>query len=202
MDALEQALAGNDAWITGIRREQSITRANAEKVEFQDDKEVWKFDPLVDSTEADVWRYLHEHDLPYLPSTTRGMLPSAAPPAPCLATAVKGAGPAGENGVRTARMSVLDSPRQPRGDHMSYEISHLRALESEAIHVIREVAAELERGVLLFSGGKDSAVLLHLARKAFHPAALPFAVMHVDTGHNFPEVIEYRDRMIAESGPN
>ena len=86
------------------------------------------------------------------------------------------------------------------GDEMSYEIPHLRALESEAIHVIREVAAELERGVLLFSGGKDSAVLLHLARKAFYPAALPFPVMHVDTGHNFPEVIEYRDRMVADLG--
>jgi sulfate adenylyltransferase subunit 2 len=99
-------------------------------------------------------------------------------------------------------MSVLDSPQQARGDHMTYEISHLRALESEAIHVIREVAAELERGVLLFSGGKDSAVLLHLARKAFHPAGLPFPVMHVDTGHNFPEVIEYRDRLVAEVGAN
>ncbi|MET0206562.1 MAG: sulfate adenylyltransferase subunit CysD [Thermoleophilaceae bacterium] len=83
---------------------------------------------------------------------------------------------------------------------MNYEISHLRALESEAIHVIREVAAELERAVLLFSGGKDSAVLLHLARKAFWPAALPFSVMHVDTGHNFPEVIEYRDQMVDAMG--
>jgi sulfate adenylyltransferase subunit 2 len=83
---------------------------------------------------------------------------------------------------------------------LSYEISHLRALESEAIHVIREVAAELERSVLLFSGGKDSAVLLHLARKAFHPGGLPFPVMHVDTGHNFPEVIEYRDRLVEEIG--
>jgi sulfate adenylyltransferase subunit 2 len=81
-----------------------------------------------------------------------------------------------------------------------YEISHLRALESEAIHVIREVAAELESAVLLFSGGKDSAVLLHLARKAFHPGGLPFPVMHVDTGHNFPEVIEYRDRLVEEMG--
>jgi sulfate adenylyltransferase subunit 2 len=81
-----------------------------------------------------------------------------------------------------------------------YEIPHLRALESEAIHVIREVAGELERGVLLFSGGKDSAVVLHLVRKAFWPAALPFPVMHVDTGHNFPEVIEYRDRMVARIG--
>ena len=66
--------------------------------------------------------------------------------------------------------------------------------------MIREVAAELERAVLLFSGGKDSAVLLHLARKAFHPGGLPFPVMHVDTGHNFPEVIEYRDRLVDEMG--
>ncbi len=98
-------------------------------------------------------------------------------------------------------MSTIEFPRiLPPDEAMNYEISHLRALESEAIHVIREVAAELERGVLLFSGGKDSAVLLHLARKAFWPAALPFPVMHVDTGHNFPEVIEYRDRMVADTG--
>jgi sulfate adenylyltransferase subunit 2 len=94
-------------------------------------------------------------------------------------------------------MSTIEFPRiLPPDEAMNYEIPHLRAIESEAIHVIREVAAELERGVLLFSGGKDSAVLLHLARKAFWPAALPFPVMHVDTGHNFPEVIEYRDRMV------
>jgi sulfate adenylyltransferase subunit 2 len=80
---------------------------------------------------------------------------------------------------------------------MTYEISDLRALEAEAIHVIREVAAEPGHGVLLFSGGKDSAVLLRLAEKAFHPAGLPFPVMHVDTGHNFAEVIEYRDRLVA-----
>src|SRR4051812_5921724 len=83
---------------------------------------------------------------------------------------------------------------------MSYELSHLRTLESEAIHVMREVAAELERPVLLFSGGKDSIVLLRLAEKAFRPAGFPFPVMHVDTGHNFPEVIESRARRIAELG--
>lgn len=77
-------------------------------------------------------------------------------------------------------------------------VSHLRALEAEAIHVLREAAAELSPGVLLFSGGKDSAVLLHLAHKAFWPARIPFAVMHVDTGHNFPEVLEYRDRMVEQ----
>jgi sulfate adenylyltransferase subunit 2 len=83
---------------------------------------------------------------------------------------------------------------------MNYELTHLRTLEAEAIHVIREVAAERERPVLLFSGGKDSIVLLHLAYKAFRPASIPFPVMHVDTGHNFPEVIEFRDRRVAELG--
>jgi sulfate adenylyltransferase subunit 2 len=82
----------------------------------------------------------------------------------------------------------------------TYELSHLQAIESEGIHVVREVAAEFERPVLLFSGGKDSAVLLRLAEKAFAPAAIPFPVMHVDTGHNFPEAIEFRDRRVAELG--
>jgi sulfate adenylyltransferase subunit 2 len=81
-----------------------------------------------------------------------------------------------------------------------YELAHLQALEAEAIHIIREVAAEFERPVMLFSGGKDSAVMLHLAVKAFAPARLPFPVMHVDTGHNFPEVMEFRDRRVAELG--
>ncbi len=79
-------------------------------------------------------------------------------------------------------------------------LSHLDELEAEAIHVMREVAAERERPVLLFSGGKDSIVLLRLAEKAFHPGRFPFPVMHVDTGHNFPEVIEFRDRRVAELG--
>ncbi len=80
------------------------------------------------------------------------------------------------------------------------ELTHLRALESEAIHVMREVAAEFERPVLLFSGGKDSIVLARLAEKAFRPGRFPFPLMHVDTGHNFPEVIEYRDRMVERMG--
>src|SRR4051795_9043721 len=83
---------------------------------------------------------------------------------------------------------------------MGCELTHLRTLESEAIHVIREVAAELERPVLLFSGGKDSIVLLRLAEKAFRPGRFPFPVLHVDTGHNFPEVLEFRDRRIADLG--
>src|ERR671911_2429752 len=82
----------------------------------------------------------------------------------------------------------------------TYELQGLQALEAEAIHIVREVAAEFERPVLLFSGGKDSAVMLHLAVKAFAPAKLPFPVMHVDTGHNFAEVIDFRDRRLGEHG--
>ncbi|MDX1447606.1 MAG: sulfate adenylyltransferase subunit CysD [Acidimicrobiia bacterium] len=83
---------------------------------------------------------------------------------------------------------------------MSYRLDHLDLLEAEAIHIIREAVAESERPVVLFSGGKDSAVVLRLAVKAFAPARLPFPVMHVDTGHNFPEVIEFRDRTMSELG--
>ncbi|HEX6452550.1 MAG TPA: sulfate adenylyltransferase subunit CysD [Trebonia sp.] len=81
-----------------------------------------------------------------------------------------------------------------------YLLSQLDVLEAESIHVFREVAAEFERPALLFSGGKDSIVMLALAAKAFTPAHIPFPVMHVDTGHNFPEVIDFRDRRVAELG--
>ncbi|MEV4758088.1 sulfate adenylyltransferase subunit CysD [Micromonospora sp. NPDC049559] len=86
------------------------------------------------------------------------------------------------------------------GTSAAYRVSHLDALEAESIFVFREVVAELERPVLLFSGGKDSIVMLRLAQKAFAPAGIPFPVMHVDTGHNFPEVLEFRDRRVAELG--
>ena len=81
-----------------------------------------------------------------------------------------------------------------------YQMSQLDVLEAEAVHVMREVAAEFERPALLFSGGKDSIVMLALAAKAFWPARIPFPVLHVDTGHNFPEVLQFRDRRVAELG--
>ena len=81
---------------------------------------------------------------------------------------------------------------------LSYNLNHLRELEAESIFVIREVAAQFENPVLLFSGGKDSIVMLHLAVKAFMPAKLPFPLLHIDTGHNFPETIEYRDNLVRE----
>lgn len=82
----------------------------------------------------------------------------------------------------------------------SYRVNHLEQLESEAIFVLRETAAQFEKPVLLFSGGKDSIVMAHLAYKAFHPAKLPYPLLHVDTGHNFPETIEYRDSFVAKIG--
>ena len=82
----------------------------------------------------------------------------------------------------------------------TYELSDLDQIEAESIHIFREVVAEFERPCLLFSGGKDSIVMLRLAEKAFSPARLPFPMMHIDTGHNFPEVLEFRDRRVAEVG--
>src|SRR5579884_3189511 len=117
-------------------------------------------------------------------STTRATPRSDASRARCPARGVRGAGRA-----RTRRS--VDS---------MYELSHLKALEAESIFIFREVAAEFERPVLLFSGGKDSLVLLRLAEKAFHPGRFPFPIMHVDTGHNFPEVIEFRDRLVQRLG--
>ena len=84
--------------------------------------------------------------------------------------------------------------------HQDYTITHLKQLESEAIFILRETAAQFEKPVLLFSGGKDSIVMAHLAKKAFWPAKLPFQLLHVDTGHNFPETMEFRDQYVADLG--
>ncbi|MFB8274819.1 sulfate adenylyltransferase subunit CysD [Nocardia colli] len=83
---------------------------------------------------------------------------------------------------------------------LKYELSYAQRLEAEAVHIFREVAATLRRPALLFSGGKDSMVMLHVARKAFWPAPLPFPVLHVDTGHNFPEILAFRDEIVARYG--
>lgn len=102
----------------------------------------------------------------------------------------------------TTRATTATTTALEHDDDMAspYALSHLEALESEAVHIFREVAGEFERPVILFSGGKDSILMLHLALKAFQPAPLPFGLLHVDTGHNFPEVLEYRDRTVAEHG--
>ena len=147
---------------------------------------MWKYNPLADWTERDLWRRIHERDLPYHPLHDQGYASIGC--APCTQPGQRPRGPLG--GDRQGRVRAARRMR----------LTHLQILEAEAIHVMREVAAELERPVLLFSGGKDSIVLLRLAEKAFRPARFPFPLMHVDTGHNFPEVIEFRDRRVAELG--
>ncbi|WP_395571216.1 sulfate adenylyltransferase subunit CysD [Streptomyces sp. BK79] len=94
----------------------------------------------------------------------------------------------------------MTAPRPRRATPRPYTLSHLDWLESEAVHILREVAGEFDRPVILFSGGKDSMVVVHLALKAFAPAPVPMPLLHVDTGHNFPEVIAFRDRVAAEHG--
>ena len=85
---------------------------------------------------------------------------------------------------------------------MKYNLTHLRELESEAIFVIREVFAQFDKPSILFSGGKDSIVLTHLAKKAFFPAKIPFPLVHIDAGHNFPETIQFRDDLVKKMGAN
>src|SRR5690606_34277228 len=109
-----------------------------------------------------------------------------------------GAHPAERKG--TGMTTVATVTEGTEGTAGPYALSHLDALESEAVHIFREVAGEFENPVILFSGGKDSILMLHLALKAFTPAPVPFALLHVDTGHNFPEVLDYRDRTVARHG--
>jgi sulfate adenylyltransferase subunit 2 len=106
--------------------------------------------------------------------------------------------PHSEKTVVGARSPSIQQP--PAHRVVTYDVDHRAVLEAEALYIMREVAAEFDRPVLLFSGGKDSAVLLHLAEKAFRPGPLPFRVLHIDTGHNFPETIAFRDRRVAQLG--
>ncbi len=198
VEPLVRALGGLDCWITGIRRDQAPTRANAPKLGWDEAHELWKANPLADWSDEDCWAYIRERGLPYNPLHDRGYESIGD-----THSTVPGAGREGRwagTGRTECGLHVPEAMTSGLPPRSRKTLSHLDELEAEAIHIMREVAAERERPVLLFSGGKDSIVMLRLAEKAFRPAKFPFPVMHVDTGHNFPEVIEYRDRRVQELG--
>ena len=186
---LTTALAGLDGWITGVRRDQSATRAG----HTQD-----RLGRAARAVEGKPARRLDGRRCLGLPPQARRAV-QRAPRAWLRFDRLHALHQPGNRPRRPLGRERQDRVRPPRMTDIPF-LSHLDALEAEAIHIMREVAAELERPVLLFSGGKDSIVLLRLAEKAFRPGRFPFPLMHVDTGHNFPEAIEYRDRRVAELG--
>ena len=185
-----ETLAGYDAWVTGVRRAEAPTRANTPLVTWDEKLGLVKLNPIAALDRRGHGRPTsREHGDAREPAgrarATRRSGARRAPPSRCRAPTRAAAG-----GRAPARPSAgCTDDRSPR---RATALSHW-ALESEAIHIFREVAGEFDRPVILFSGGKDSTLLVHLAVKAFAPAPVPFPLLHVDTGHNFPEVIEFRD---------
>ncbi len=249
VDPINAALAGYEAWVTGVRREDNVLRANTPFVEWDEGHQMVKINPIAAWSFDELLDYATTHQVPTNPLLTQGY-PSIGC-APCTRPVAPGEDPragrwAGLNKTECGlhvqpsetaeiveapfvtalqNIALTTSPAEPASSLVepvdidssrvelvetqsavstsstiegARRLSQLRELESEAIHIIRETVSELERPVLLFSGGKDSVVMLHLAAKAFWPAPLPFPLLHVDTGHNFAEVLEYRDA-VAES---
>lgn len=223
MEPINRELASYEAWVTGLRREDSPLRADTPLVEWDSAHQMVKINPIAAWGFDDVLDYAGAHDVPVNLLLTQGY-PSIGC-APCTRPVAPGEDPRAGRwaGLAKSECGLHVTDTHPEEEPLSLDIdltlagggisltpdsspgpdrqlSHLRELEAEGIHIIREAVSELERPVLLFSGGKDSVVMLHLALKAFWPGPVPFPVLHVDTGHNFPEVIEYRDRVVAKHG--
>ena len=238
VDPINETLAGYEAWVTGVRREDNALRANTALVEWDEGHQMVEINPIAAWSFDELLDYATTHSVPTNPLLTQGY-PSIGC-APCTRPVAPGEDPragrwAGlakpEGGLHvqadeppitleTTFVSALQnlnltpsvepveapplaervSTRSTNEVNSTRRLSQLKELESEAIHIIREAVTELERPVLLFSGGKDSVVMLHLAAKAFWPAPVPFPVLHVDTGHNFPEVLAYRDAEVERLG--
>ncbi|MBK7821858.1 MAG: sulfate adenylyltransferase subunit CysD [Tessaracoccus sp.] len=217
MEPINRELASYEAWVTGLRREDSPLRADTPLVEWDSAHQMVKLNPIAAWGFDEVLNYAGAHGVPVNLLLTQGY-PSIGC-APCTRPVAPGEDPRAGRwaGLAKSECGLHVTDTHPEEEPLSLDIdlslagggislapdrqlSHLRELEAEGIHIIREAVSELERPVLLFSGGKDSVVMLHLALKAFWPGPVPFPVMHVDTGHNFPEVIEYRDRVVAQHG--
>ena len=191
---LQDALGGYEVWFTGVRREEAPTRANTPLIAWDERNGLVKINPVAAWSFDDLLDYAGLHQVPVNLLVSNGY-PSIGCE-PCTARVEPGADP------RSGRWAGLSQDRMRAAPVTvtATRLDTLDVLEAEAIHIIREVVAEFERPVLLFSGGKDSVVVLHLAAKAFFPGRVPFPVLHVDTGHNFPEVIAFRDETVARLG--
>ncbi len=238
VDPINETLAGYEAWVTGVRREDNALRANTALVEWDEGHQMVKINPIAAWSFDELLDYATTHSVPTNPLLTQGY-PSIGC-APCTRPVAPGEDPragrwaglaktecglhvqadeppitlettfvsALQNLNLTPSVEPVEAPplaervstRSTNEVNSTRRLSQLKELESEAIHIIREAVTELERPVLLFSGGKDSVVMLHLAAKAFWPAPVPFPVLHVDTGHNFPEVLAYRDAEVERLG--
>ncbi|MEN9373585.1 MAG: sulfate adenylyltransferase subunit CysD [Pseudomonadota bacterium] len=207
MEPLARALDGKNAWITGLRREQSGTRAEVPSIDTSNISHIkrTKFNPLADWTWGDVWHYIALNKVDYNPLHDQ-FFPSIGC-APCTRAISMGedfrAGrwwwedeAAKECGLHVGLVGAAEAANPTQ--HLSN--AHLDALEEETIFILREVAAAFERPALLFSGGKDSLVMLRCAEKAFGAGRIPYPLLMIDTGHNFPEVTDFRDFRAQELG--
>ncbi len=193
-----------------MRREQSPTRSELRAIEKDElNGGILKINPLIDWSEAQLVAYSTENRLPQNRLYKQGYRSIGC--APCTRAVSEGEDARagrwwwenpdnkGDAGSSTWRSSAA-TPRSDGDKKMKKNLTHLQQLEAESIHIIREVVAEFGNPVMLYSIGKDSAVMLHLARKAFYPAPPPFPLLHVDTTWKFREMIQFRDRMAAECG--
>ena len=204
---LRRTLAGYELWFTGVRRDEAPTRTNTPLVTWDEANGLVKVNPVAAWSFDQLVAVLRRQPPSRQPAAFPGLpvhwLPALHPQGGARRRPPRR--PLGRNRqdrMRTTRMSTFptEETTQVTDAAASTRLSSLDTLESEAIHIIREVVAEFEKPALLFSGGKDSVVMLHLATKAFWPGKVPFPVLHVDTGHNFPEVIEFRDRTVERLG--
>ncbi len=208
VEPLARALEGASIWIAGLRADQSAHRSGARFVEFDAARGLIKASPLLDFSREDVVAYCVKNDVPINVLHERGFVSIGCAPVHPRAEARRArtrgtlvVGRRSEEGMRPAcRRRRRIAQRQGNGGIM-IQLTHLQKLEAESIHIFREVAAECENPVFLYSIGKDSAVLLHLAMKAFYPSKPPFQFLHVDTTWKFREMIAFRDQRDAGTRP-
>jgi sulfate adenylyltransferase subunit 2 len=225
IEPLRRALAGKKAWVTGLRAAQSVTRNELPPRHWDADNGLEKVNPLADWSEREVWTYIRSHAVPYNALHDRSYPSIGCAPLHAGGRHRRGrarralvVGEPGDQGVRLASQdngrtdtkachqrlthrAIGHRSQEPDMNRLNTRtLTHLDWLEADAIHILREVAGQCANPALLFSGGKDSICLLRLAEKAFRPGPLPFPLLHIDTGHNYPEVIAFRDQRAAELG--